>query len=348
MLKYYESNGIKDLFNKSHSFAYAVLCLQTAYLKKHYPIAFFKAVLNRNKDDYGKLNKYIIDAQENGVTVAPPNINKSDMEFKIHNNKILFGLGAIKGLGEQVVGKIIEERNSNGEFKGLEDFKNRVSLSDSQIVALVKSGAIPTKDKEDFLLRFANLTFNKSEYKDVVSLPTLKKLKEIGIDTDIIKDKNKRLELYNNYRRVNHNKLQKEKYKKHINEFKEKYMQDKEMWEFETLSIFLGQNPFKDIYDYITPFEDVEDGGQGVVVGVVSNIIKKKDRHKNQFAYVTIYSAFGIIEATCWASNYKKYQDIIKKGEKLAILCEKKEDKAYVVKIKDYDSWYTYAKKKLM
>ena len=71
------------MFNKSHSFAYAVLCLQTAYLKAHYPVQFYKALLNLKMKDNGKINKYINDAINNGVKVLPPNINKSGLDFTV-------------------------------------------------------------------------------------------------------------------------------------------------------------------------------------------------------------------------------------------------------------------------
>lgn len=76
-----------------------------------------------------------------------------------------------------------------------------------------------------------------------------------------------------------------------------------------------------------------------VLVGVISKVTKKKDKNKRQFAYLIMYSAMGIIEITCWANQYSKFQDIIKKDSKLAILCNKKDGKAFVSDIKTYDQW---------
>ncbi|HBJ1650887.1 TPA: DNA polymerase III subunit alpha [Clostridium botulinum] len=328
------------MFNKSHSVAYAVLCLQTAYLKAHYPSYFYKALLNMVKDDNGKINKFIVDAQNFGVKVQCPNINKSNNGFSINNESILFGLEAISGIGKTLSDKILEERNNNGKFLNMNDFIDRIYPSDSQVVALIKSGAIPTKNKRNCIVKYGKNTFKLSEYKDVKTLPTKKKLlEEWGIDSNLVTDKHERLTLYNNKRRKQFESTKQIKFDKHMSDFCEKYLKDEEMWEFETLSIFLNNNPFIKAYENIKKFEDVDNGDNCVLVGVVSNVVKKKDKNKNQFAYITMYSAYGIIEVTCWSSQFKKYQDIIKKDNKLAILCNKKDDKAFVSKIKSYNKW---------
>jgi len=327
------------MFNKPHGMSYAVVCKQTAYLKSHYPVYYFKALLNQNKDDYGALNKYIIDAKEHGIEILPPHINKSQRDFVVIDNKILFGLEAIKGIGEKFVDQLLLERE-NCLFKDFEDFKNRMKLSTSQIVTLVKSGAFPAKDKRQFLIKYAKSLFEIKEYKDVTTLPKLKDLQEKwDIDTGKIKDKEIRLKIYNQKRKVEYNKLQQDKYKKFTEEFTEKYLNNEKFWEFEALSIFINDNPFEKIYDYITPFEEIDDGTKGVIIGIVSNIVKKKDKHKKQFAYVSIYSTFGLIDIICWHSQFKEYQDLLKKGNKLALLCKKKDGKAICESIKTYEQW---------
>ena len=173
------------------------------------------------------------------------------------------------------------------------------------------------------IINYGKKLFNKTEFKPVKTLPSPKKLKEEwNIDTDIITDKEERLKIYNNLRKQKHNALQNE-----------------DMWEFSTLSIFLNENPFKEIYSKLKNFNEIEDGDNCVLVGVISKVSKKKDKNKNQFAYITMYSAIGIIEITCWASQYAKYQDIIKKDNKLAILCKKEQNKAFVNKIKTFEQW---------
>ena len=326
-------------FNKSHSALYAVLCLQTAYLKAHYPAYFFKALFNLNKNDYGSLNKYIIDAKEHGIEVLPPHINKSQRDFVVTEGKILFGLEAIKGIGEKFVEQLLLERN-NCKFTDFNDFNNRMNPTTSQIVTLVKAGAFPTKDKRQFLIKYTKSLFEVKEYKNVTTLPKLKDLQEKwNINIEQIKDEDTRLEIYNKKRKIEHAKLQQEKYEKFTKEFTEKYLSNESFWEFEALSIFIKNNPFEKVYNYITPFDEVEDGSKGVIIGIVSQIVKKTDRHGKQFAYVSIYSTFGLIDIICWHSQFKEYQDILKRGNQLALLCKKKDGKAICESIKTYEQW---------
>lgn len=329
------------LFNKSHSFAYAVLCLQTAYLKAHYPIHFYKALLNLKKKENGKINKYINDAIENGIIVKPPHINKSDLNFKIVNNEILFGLSSINGLGDGSLGKVIEQRNIGGSFKNMDDLINRTSITESQIVILIKAGALPCKNKENMMMKYVTTYLLKTKpYEVVVSLPRLQDLRQnFGIDTTIYKTKEDRLRIYNAKKEELYYLNQEKSNEKIINSFREKYMNDKEMWEFEALSYFLTYNPFEEVKDYITPYDDAENGYSATIVGVISNIVKKKDRNKRPFAFLTLSTAFGLIEVACWSNIYAQYMNYLEKGIRVAILCNKYDDKFSAVEIKSFKKW---------
>lgn len=340
-------------FNKSHSALYAVITLQTAYLKAHYPVEFFCEVFNICEDN-GELNKCLVEAQEQNIKVLPPHINKSDCNFTVCDNKILFGLSSINKVGDKVVQNILEERSKNGKFQGLDDFLNRVSCNSAQIVMLIKSGALPTKDKYNMLLRYATKQTNtNNEYKpysNVKSLPTLIELKtKWGIDTDIIKDKKERLRLYNEKRKIEHETIkyqewlakQKEKQKNALESFKEKYMDNEKFWEFEALSIFLNENPFSDIVQYNSEsFYECEEGEECVIVGIVSKIQKKKDRHKRDYAYINVYESNGLLEGIAWSSVYSKYIHLIKKNNKLAFYAEKQNEDTFIIKkIKTIEDW---------
>jgi len=133
-------------FNKSHSAAYALLSYQTAWLKTHYPAEFMAAVLSADMDNTDKVVGLIEDCHQQGVKVLPPDINHSIFKFSVPDEKsVLYGLGALKGVGEAALDGIIEERNNNGEFIDLYDFCRR---SDTRKVnrrvmeALIKSGAM--------------------------------------------------------------------------------------------------------------------------------------------------------------------------------------------------------------
>lgn len=334
------------LFNKSHSVSYSMLTFKTAYLKAHYPLEFFTALLNKNKGDYGAINKYILDAKSFGVSILPPHINKSEVNFSVNDNAIIFGLSAINGIGDKFANEIVEERSSGGKFTNLNNFSERVSANKSQIIALIKSGAFPCNDREKMLKRYFKSLIPHKEYTPVTTLPKLSVLSEMGIDTNLIKTKEERLSKYNIRKKVMFEIEQEKKEQKAFDTYMEKYNKDKDFWEFEMLSVFLTDNPFKEGVQFCnTDYAQIENDCLCTLIGVISKVQKKKDRYKNQYAYVNLYSTNGIIELTIWSSVFKKYTDFIKRGEKIAVLCCKRSnDCCEVQAVKSYDRWL-YLKK---
>ena len=334
-------------FNASHSQAYAVICLQTAYLKAHHPLAFFKAMLNLNKAKVGKVNKIMVDARSFDIQILPPSINRSGMDFTVSNGKILFGLSAIGGIGNTLAEAIIAERDKNGKFKGLEDFTSRVRTTKAQIIALVKSGAIPTKNKRVFLEKYIVSGLEQSEFKPVSTLPTKAVLlSKWDIDTEHYKvgkkvDKETVLRIYNEKRRIVHETEKLKKKEAYMAEQTTKYLQDEELWEFQTLQTFISdQNPFEKAFAYIKDFSEIEEGDSCVLVGIIAKIQKKKTKTGMQFAFVNLYSGDGIIELTVWPRVLSDYQDLIVKGSQVAVL-GKKEDESHVIanNFKPYKQW---------
>lgn len=334
-------------FNASHSQAYAVICLQTAYLKAHHPLAFFKAMLNLNKAKVGKVNKIMVDARSFDIQILPPSINRSGMDFTVSNGKILFGLSAIGGIGNTLAETIIAERDRNGKFKGLDDFTSRVRATKAQIIALVKSGAIPTKNKRIFLEKYIASGLEQSEFKPVSTLPTKAVLlSKWDIDTEHYKvgkkvDKETVLRIYNEKRRVVHETEKLKKKEAYMAEQSEKYLKDEQFWEFQTLQTFIiDKNPFEKAYEYIKDFSELETGDSCVLVGIIAKIQKKKTKTGMQFAFVNLYSGDGIIELIVWPRILSDYQDLIVKGSQVAVL-GKKEDESHVIAndFKPYKQW---------
>lgn len=344
------------LFNKSHSYSYAVLCFQTAYLKINYPIYFFKALFNLNKDKAGMVNKYIVDSKQFGVTVLPPHINKSQVDFSIYDNNVLFGFSAITGIGERIAQEIVAEREKNGKYKNLQDLLSRTSLTKTQIINLMKSGAIPTKDKKSCLLKYLKSLYKPLEYKELSKLPTYNKL-IIDYDIDIEKyrigngkydyDKDTLLTLANQKEKEKFDLQQEDRLKQFLLT-NNKYLENADFWEFEALQIFIHNNPFEEALPYLTTaFETVENDNDCVVVGVISRVQKKKDRNKKPFAFVNIYSTFGIIEGVLWNSQLVQYEDLVKKGSQIAIKCRKTdEDKVTIQAMRPYAEWLSERKKR--
>ncbi len=133
-------------FNKSHSAAYALLSYQTAFLKAHYPAAFMAAAMSADLDHTDRLVMLKDDVRKLGLQLLPPSINRSAYAFSVADEQsILYGLGAIKGVGRAVVDAIIAERDNNGAFSTLKEFCRRVDperLNRRALEAMLKSGAM--------------------------------------------------------------------------------------------------------------------------------------------------------------------------------------------------------------
>ena len=133
-------------FNKSHSAAYAVLSYQTAYLKAHYSAAFMAAVMSADLQNTDRLVTLKDDCRQLRLQLLAPDINTSHYHFSVPNDKqILYGLGAIKGVGRGAVESLIDERDANGSYRNIFDFCRRVNhdkLNRRALEAMVKSGAM--------------------------------------------------------------------------------------------------------------------------------------------------------------------------------------------------------------
>ena len=131
-------------FNKSHSAGYAILVMQTAWLKAHYPNEYMAAVLTSYTGKTDKIVHYVSACRHDGIQVLPPDINESGKEFTATKEGVRFGLAGIRGVGEGVADLIIEERERGGNFKNLHDLVDRVDTGTCNrrvIEALIKGGA---------------------------------------------------------------------------------------------------------------------------------------------------------------------------------------------------------------
>jgi len=142
------ANGLvaSNCFNKSHSTAYGYVTYQTAYLKANYPVEYMAALLTANSGDQAKVQRYIATCLNMGIQVEPPNINRSGVDFTPLEASILFGLSAVRHVGQGAIEEILAARES-AEFQSLADLCDRV---DSRMVnrraleALIHSGAFDT------------------------------------------------------------------------------------------------------------------------------------------------------------------------------------------------------------
>lgn len=131
-------------FNKSHSAAYAMITYQTAYLKSHYSSEFMAAQLTCDTGNPDKITAYISECHNMGLKILPPHVNASFQTFHVSDSKIVFGLGAVKNVGENAVNSILEARKEGGAFCSIHDFARRVDLrkvNKKVMESLIKCGA---------------------------------------------------------------------------------------------------------------------------------------------------------------------------------------------------------------
>ncbi len=131
-------------FNKSHSAAYAMISYHTAYLKAHYPVQFMCALLTQDMGNQDKTIKNIAECRTMGIEILPPDVNQSQADFSVVEDRIRFGLAAVKNVGLKAVEMVIEERNTHGPFNGLLDFCRRMEGSKVNrrvIEGLIQCGA---------------------------------------------------------------------------------------------------------------------------------------------------------------------------------------------------------------
>jgi DNA polymerase III subunit alpha len=132
-------------FNRAHSAAYGVIAYQTAYLKANYPLEYMTSLLIHMEGSADKVATAIVDCRIRGIEVLPPDINRSRADFSMSDSRILFGLAAIKNVGQHAVESIVSLRDTDGPFKSLEDLCERtVAIQDVNkrvLESLVQSGA---------------------------------------------------------------------------------------------------------------------------------------------------------------------------------------------------------------
>jgi len=146
-----EMQGLWDLilpfagysFNRAHANGYGLIAYQTAWLKANYPVEYMAALLTSVKGNKDKMPIYLAECRALGIKVLPPNVNESDLDFTPRSEEILFGLSAIRNVGEQVVVRIIAERKKGGPFADFHEFCKRVDqgcLNKKLVESLAKAG----------------------------------------------------------------------------------------------------------------------------------------------------------------------------------------------------------------
>ncbi len=334
-------------FNRSHSVSYGLLSYVMAYLKHYYPVEFMTALLISEIGNYEQTARYIDECRNMGIKVLPPDVNISNSEYSIKQNGnekvILFGLSSVKGMSSSVVKKTIEERKIK-EFIDIYDYIERVKPDKTSVISLIKSGAFGINNKNKLLTDLFEFEYTPIKWTPVKTCPTKKKLYELKlIKTDEeFKDKATCIERYNEVKYQEYLKKEEERKQKQFNEFSGKYISESEdMYEYETLSIFLNGTPFDNYKDIFKPIEQFPEGSEKILIGgTITDIQRKKDKSGKQYAYIWLLTVHdGMQECIAFASTYSEYKSLIEKGSNVVLLVKPSGTQFIVSKMRTFENW---------
>jgi DNA polymerase III subunit alpha len=304
-------------FNRSHAACYALIGYQTAYLKAHFPTEFMAALLTSDHHDIDRIAIEVEECRIMGIEVLPPNINESFVTFAAickqgEKEKIRFGLGAIKNVGQNVANIIVEERKKNGKFKNLTEFIERIQSKDlnkKSLESLIKTGAMEELGERNQLLEnIENIlgyskNFQKMQESNQISLfgaSTVEiKMPEISLAPAEAAPKMTRL-----------------------------------AWEKELLGLYVSDHPLAEYLDFFrhfsTPVSQIDASlvGQNVTIGgIIGNVKKIFLKSQKNMAFVGLEDASGQkIEAIIFPKILDQYSGLLQEGN-ITLLSGKVSDK---------------------
>ncbi len=286
-------------FNRSHSVAYAMISFQTAYLKAHYPAQFMAALMSFEMGDTDKTLKNLNECRESGIKVLPPDINHGEVGFNVVKGRILFGLAAIKSVGQKVVERLTEERRENGKFKSLLDFCVRLD------------GSLTNRRTMEHLIKAGAFDFTK--------LPRAELLERLD---DVLKYAQRVRERGNSPQMGlfdNTEEAQDDEYSPNRDIVPEAPVNMKLGMEREALGFYLSGHPLEKFREELIRLgsltvEDLKraaDGGQVTVAGIITFLKLKNTKKGDRYATFILEDLLGTVEVIAWPDTYQKVQDIL-------------------------------------
>jgi len=283
-------------FNKSHAACYGLIAYWTAYLKAHYPDAFMAALMTSDHDDTDRLAIEITECKHMGISVLSPDVNESFVEFAVvpNENKIRFGMSAVKGVGVGAVEEVLRARE-DGPFTSVEDFARRVSTSKFNRKAwesLIKSGAFDDMgDRSDLLFNLDSITSFASKLQKEAASGQTNLFGMLGGD-DVVSVQST---LHLQKAPVKHD--------------------DKErlMWERELLGLYISAHPLDRYETYLseqtqplTQLVPEYDSRMMTVGGIISTVRTIVTKSGSKMAFVGIEDKFGEGEIIVFPNLYEK------------------------------------------
>ncbi|MCB9096316.1 MAG: DNA polymerase III subunit alpha [Arcobacter sp.] len=325
-------------FNKSHSAAYALVTFYTSYLKKYYPSEFMAALLTLEKDNTDKVVKYVDEVKRLGLDLFPPDINKSDLVFSAAQidgkEVVMFGMGAIKGVGDVAINSILNERKKNGDFKDLSDFISRIDgskVNKRVIESLIKAGALDS---------FAYSRKALLEQIEIIG-DTVGKAMQLKKQTTS--------SLFGEDEEMMRVEIELEQ----LQEF-----QSKDLLEFEkaSLGFYVSGHPLDEYKEQIeqinytlsSQIDDLDNGSEALFVGKIESITEKISKKGNKFGIVNIMDFHGNIELMLFEDRLKELRSDFNLDEPIAFKVRiTKDDQFTKINLRKIESLKDAKKEKL-
>lgn len=310
-------------FNKSHSTAYGFVTYQTAYLKTHYPVEYMTSLVMSANGDTDRIKGYMIEAQRLGIEVIPPDVNLSNEDFRAVIGKelsqaknknakgyIVFGMRAVKGVGDGPSASIAAEREKNGEFKDFADLISRIDhreVNKKTLESLIKCGAMDSlgagrKAMIDNLEAFVNAAKKKQQEADKgqESLFAM-----AGMD-DAVNPVMPRF--------VNGKK----------DEYPERELQ---AMEYQLLGLFVSNHPMlavKNITESIAEqtlkvLDEKKDGAKVCVAALVTDFVKKLTKAKKTICILQLEDMEARVEGVLFSNKLATCENLVEKGKRVLI-----------------------------
>ena len=305
----------KYAFNKSHSAAYSLVAMRTAWLKYYYPVEFLAALISSVMGNTSQLSLYIEEARRLDIKIEAPDINYSLDKFDVKDNSIIYGLKAIKNVGTNLIDQTIISRNENGKFKSFRDFVERIYAKDKSAInkrsieSLIKAGAFTSlgETRATLMLQYQSIidSVQSGLKNNVPGQSNLFDMFESNADDD--RDDFTRREEFDKSELLRMEK--------------------------EVLGIYLSDHPLRTYSNIIEKYSnfstgDLEDdayneknfdGKRVKVVGIVESINKKFTKNQKIMEFVKFEDLYGTMELIVFPQKYEQYSDILNEDEILIV-----------------------------
>lgn len=302
-------------FNKSHAAAYAVISMQTAFLKYYYPVEFMAALMTSVIDNPDKCAEYILHCREMKIKILPPSVNSGLGPFTSEDGKIRYGLYAIKSIGRGVIDMIVSERTARGPYASIRDFIDRTygkDINKRAIENLIKAGALDGLGgtRKQLMQVYARVL-------DAAAADSKEKMDGQLSLFDFMSPETK------------------QQFEIRLPEVGEYSKEEKLAFEKEVLGVYLSGHPLEDWTDLLRmhvsavssdfmPDEEtnepkVENGAREIIGGMITAKTIKYTKNNKTMAFITVEDLVGSVEVLVFPKVYEQYKTQLVEDSKIFV-----------------------------